>query len=215
MANKFYFNEKEVRVMLAEYQKTSVMVNGIVMHKDANLERKIAIEVQKIIIAVINTYRYWVFEELDDLKQEGMRACFPNFMKFTPDKGTAFNYFSLITKIHLLNFTDRRKRHRNLADVDDCLDVPCKKEVNYTIFFNDLETTLFRIIDELYVGAKRKRYVRITAIILDYLRKSQKFVSRSDLYAWSRSWGVKSSLVREYIKDLATYLPEIMEVVVE
>ena len=47
MANKFYFNEKEVRVMLAEYQKSSVMVNGIVMHKDANLERKIAIEVQK------------------------------------------------------------------------------------------------------------------------------------------------------------------------
>ena len=215
MAGKIYFDEKAFKLMISEYQKSCVFMNGIVIHKDVVLERKITIEVMKIVEAIINQYRYHVFEDKEDLRQEGIKACFSNFTKFSPEKGSAFNFFSIITKIHLLNYTDRRKRHRNLVDVDECLEVPACIETNYTLFFENLEVTLFKIVDENWVGTRRKRYVRISAIILDYLRKSQKFVSRSDLYAWSRSWGVKSSLVREYIKDMSKFMPEMMLIVDE
>lgn len=211
-ATKMYYNEKQMREWLLEYQRTAVMMDGIVIHKDEKLERKITVEVLKIVEAIINQYRYAIFEDREDLRQEGIKACFSNFMKFNPEKGSSFNLFSIIVKIHLLNYTDRRKRHRNLADVDECLEVPCNEETNYTLFFNNLETTLFKVIDENWVGTRRKRYTKISAIILDYLRKTQKFVSRSDLYAWARSWGVKSSLVREYIKEVGVFLPELQSV---
>ena len=88
-------------------------------------------------------------------------------------------------------------------------------EINEEILKNNyyISTILYKIIDENWVGTKRKHYVKINAIILDYLRKSYKFVSRSDLYAWARSWGVKSSLVREYIKDMSEFYPDMAEVV--
>lgn len=207
---KMYFDEASFQEMILEYQKTAVVMGKVTVKKDEKLERKIVNEVQKIVMAIINQYRYGIFEDIDDLKQEGLKACYMNFMKFHPSKGSAFNYFSIITKIHLLNYTDRRKRHRNLSDVDECMDLECAPNINYEFFFENLEDTLFRLVDENYVGSKRKKYVRITSVIVDYLRKSQKYVSKSDLYAWARSYGFKSMQIREYINDLSQFSEDIM-----
>lgn len=202
---KMYFDESVFQGMIAEYQQKAVIINGVIVHKDEVLERKLVDQVQKIVIAIINQYRYYIFEDVEDLKQEGLKACYTNFMKFHPSKGSAFNYFSIIAKRHLLNYTDRRKRHRNLADIDECPEVECTEEMNYDLFFENLETTLFRIIDENFIGEKRKKYIKIASILTDYLRKSQKFVSKSDMYSWFRSLGFKSLEVREFIKDTGVH----------
>ena len=206
---KYYFDEENFQKLLTEYQRTAIVYNGVVINKDEKVERELVNQVQKIVIAIINQYHYHLFEDVEDLKQEGAKACFTNFIKFTPNKGTAFNYFSIIVKIHLLNYTDRRKKHRNLSDVDECVDVESRKELNYDLFFENLETTLFKIIDENFVGNKRKKYTKIASIIIGYLKKSKVYTSKSDMYSWLRSYGFKSGEAREFIKAMSNFYPDL------
>jgi hypothetical protein len=133
-------------------------------------------------------------------------------MKFNPEKGTAFNFFSIIAKISLLNYTDRKKKHRNHQDIADYnMTLESREEVNYELFFDNLEDTLFGIIDENYVGKKREEYTKIASVMLDYLRKTKMFVSKSDMYSWGRSMAVKNNQIREFVGAMREYSAEIFE----
>ncbi len=208
-----YFDEETVKAMLLEYQKSIVKRDGVVIIKNEVLENQITKEVMKIVNAIIVVYRYYIFEDNDDLMQHGMKACYENFIKFDPSKGTAFNFFSIIAKISLLNYTDRRQKHRNHQDIQDQISLESRQYVNYEMFFDDLEDVLFGIIDENFIGTKRKKYVKIASVILDYLRKTQKFVSKSDLYSWARGYGIKNTEVREFVKTIGDFDVEIFSLV--
>lgn len=213
MSGKNYFNEEEFQEKLKEYQKSAVVRDGVAVQKDEVIEAYLIEQVGKIVNAIIMVYRYYIFEDYEDLKQHALQACYTNFLKFNPKKGTCFNYFSLISKMSLLNYTSRRKRHRNHSDIEDQVHLNATKEVNYDIFFEELETTLFNIIDENYIGEKRKKYNKVASLIIDYLRKTRKFVSKSDLYAWIRSFGIKNNVVREFIKEMQQYNTKIFSVI--
>lgn len=206
---KNYYNEKEVQKMIFEWQASAYIIDGVVMQRDVNVEAKIIKEIDKIALAIINQYRYHIFEPIEDLKQEGVKECWRNLQKFHPDKGTSFNYFSLICKRHLLNYTTRRSKHRNLNDVDDSSDLESRSEINYDLFFDDLETTLLRLINENFLRAKRKKYLAIESVMLDYLRKTKKYVSKTDLYSWFRGYGMKTSEVREFITEMSSFKEDI------
>ena len=45
--------------------------------------------------------------------------------------------------------------------------------------------------------------------MLDYLRKTKKFIGKSDMYSWFRSYGIKNSEVREFIKSINAYNEDI------
>ena len=209
---KNYFDEKYVVGLILEYQKSVYMINGIVMQRDLKIENLIIIELDKIALAICNQYRYHIFEPLEDLMQECRKEFFRNLTKFTTDKGTAFNYFSLIAKRHLLNYTTRRSKHRNLNDVDEQVDLESRRDINYDLFFDDLETTLFRLINENYLRTKRKKYLVIASVILDYLRKTRKYVSKTDMYSWGRSYGLKTSEIREFITEMSKHKEDIFSV---
>lgn len=206
-----YFDEDHFRSVLADYKKSLVFRDEKVVSKDEKLEYDLVKQVEKIVNAIIIVYRYYIFEDYEDLRQHALNACFMNFLKFDPTKGTAFNYYSIISKISLLNYTDRKQKHRNHKNIDDQVDLEAREDLNYDLFFDDLEDTLFAIIDEHYLGSKRKRYVKIASIILDYLRKTKKFVGKSDLYAWGRSLGMKNNQIREFINDIGCYTNELFD----
>jgi len=209
-----YFDEENFRKMLYEYQEvTEVGEDGkTIIKTDKVLQEKMVKEIEKIVNAIIMVYRYYIFEDYDDLKQHALHACFTNFMKFTPEKGTAFNYYSIISKISLLNYTDRKKKHRNHQNIEDFTFVlEHREEPNYELFFDEVEDTLFGIIDENFIGKKRTEFVKIASVIIDYLRKTKKFVSKSDLYAWGRSLGIKNNQIREFVKEMGVYRAEIFE----
>ena len=213
MANKNYFNEEEFQENLKKYQLSAIVRDGIAIQKDEVIEVYLVTEVTKIVNAIIMVYRYYIFEDYEDLKQHALQACYTNFLKFNPKKGTCFNYFSLISKMSLLNYTSRRQRHRNHADIEDQLSLNANKEVNYDIFFEDLESTLFNIIDENYIGEQRKKYIKVASLIIEYFRKTRKFVSKSDLYSWIRSFGIKNNVVREFIKEMQQHNTQIFSVI--
>jgi len=211
---KQYFNEENVRALIRQYQETAVTdkdENGklIVLEKDTKIERQITDEVIKVVKAVIQVYRYYIFEPYDDCVQHGIQSCFTNYMKFTPAKGTAFNFFSIIAKISLLNYTDRRKKHRNHSDVADQINLHAATNVDFDTLVDDMENTLFIIVDEHYTGKKRKKYLQIASILVDYLHKTKKFVSKSDLYSWARSYGMRSIDVHEFITAIKEYNNEL------
>lgn len=209
---KNYFDEKSVVEMIHEWQKSAYIPNGIVLQRDTKLEAKIMLEIDKIALAIINQYRYHIFEPIEDLMQEATKECWRNLPKFSTTKGTAFNYFSLICKRHLLNYTTRRSKHRNLNDIEEQIDLESRRDINYDLFFDDLESTLFRIVNENYLRAKRKKYLVIASVMLDYLRKTRKYVSKTDMYSWARSWGCKTSDVREFITEMTFYKEDIFSV---
>jgi len=206
-----YFDEASFQVMLKQYQDTTTMRDKVAIIKDEVLEQKLVKEITKIVNAIIIVYRYYIFEDYDDLKQHALQACYTNFMKFNPKKGTCFNYFSIISKISLLNYTDRRKKHRNHQDIEDQIHLQGSDYTNYEAVFDRLENTLFEIIDENYLGNKRKKYVRIGSLIIDYLRKTKKFISKSDLYSWCRSYGIKNTDVRGFVNEMKKFNAEIFD----
>jgi hypothetical protein len=208
---KNYFNEEEFRLFIKEYQNTTIIRNNKPIIKNEILENKLVKSVAKIINAIIMVYRYHVFEDFDDLKQHAMEACYKNFLKFNPEKGTAFNFFSIIAKISLLNYTDRRKKHRNHQNIEEQLSLEGKEYTNYDFILDNLENVFDSIIDQNYIGTKRKKYIKIAALLINYLRKTRKFVSKSDLYSWCRSYGIKNTEVREFIKDIKKYNEKIFE----
>lgn len=200
---RYYFDEENFQKMLKQYQETTILKEKVVIKKDPVLEEKLVIEVTKIVKAIISVYRYYIFEDYDDLMQHALNACFTNFMKFNKEKGTAFNYYSLIAKISLLNYTTRKQKHRGLQDVTEQIGLESRKEINYHEFFSSLEDTLFTIIDENYIGTIRKNYIKIASIILNYFKLNKKLVSKSDLYLHARSYGIKNTEVRGFVKEIS------------
>lgn len=91
------------------------------------------------------------------------------------------------------------------------LDVEGRYEMNYEIFFSDLENTLFRIINENFIKEKRRKYIDLASILMDYLVKSKSFVGRSDLLGWIRGMGYKSADYREFVNSLKPWQEVIYE----
>lgn len=180
------------------------------------LENLITIEVQKLVKAIIYIYGYHRFEPFDDLIQAGMLACFPNYLKFNEKNGTAFNFFSLIAKRSLLNYTTRKKKHREVQSIEEKINIKSPKYSNDVDFFvEDMERTLTKIVNENFLGKKRKKFVIIVAIICDYLKKNKKYIGKSDLYKFAGGYGIRSLDMREFIKDVKGFYPEICNLLEE
>jgi len=208
---KMYFDEKAFQVLLKEHKEKAIFdEEGKVVYKDRKIEEKLCKEIVKVVNAVIYVHSFQIHEPFEDLQQHAMIACFTNFLKFDKSKGTAFNYFSLITKKSCLNYTTRKQRHRGHQDIDDHSEVlEERKEFNIQNFSDDLESKFLQIVDENFVGETRKKYLKISVLIADYIKKTQKFINKTDLFSWIRSYGLKTVDIKEFIKDISIYKKDI------
>jgi hypothetical protein len=199
---RMYFNEKEFQHYLREYQEAVVYIDGVPKSTNRKAELYITKAVMEIINRIISIYRYHAFEERDDLKQQAFLACYGNFHKFDVSKGSCFNYFSIIAKISLLNYTLRKKKHRGHSDIEEALDLESISHFDHGNFLNDLENKLYRIIDENFLNKRRKRYQQITSVIVEYLRTTVVFVGKTDLYSYARAFGIKNTEIRSFVNDI-------------
>jgi hypothetical protein len=194
-----------VRQLLKDYQNSLLVRDDKIVKKDSVVEEKITKEVMNVVNGVINNWHFYLFENYDDLLQHAMFNCYKNYAKFSPSKGTAFNFFTKIAYISLLNYTTRKKKHRQHSDVDEQVHLEARSNQNKEFFFDNLEDVLFKIVDENFIGNTRKKYIRIASLMLEYLRKTEKFISKSDMYSWLRSYGIKNVEVREFIKEVSRH----------
>jgi DNA-directed RNA polymerase specialized sigma24 family protein len=166
-------------------------------------EQIILKEIDKICNAIISVHGYYRFEEYDDLYQHARLNCWGNILKFTPEKGQAFDYFSIIAKRSLLNYTTRKEKHRGHQNIEMQFDLVAKNITNYDIFFDDLESDLAVIILEKEESKditknKAKNYLQIAQLLIHYLRQRLSF-SKSEFYSMGRSYGLTNSQCREFL----------------
>lgn len=218
-----YFNEEYVKDLIFKFQataktetieiigKTKNKTKVVITEKDDKLEHLITIEILKVVKAVIQVYRYYVFEPYDDCVQHGIMNCITNYIKFHPSKGTAFNFFSIIAKRSLLNYTDRKKKHRNLNNIDDQIGLKARQIIDFDFFLEELYNTLGEIINQNFLGKKRKMYLKISKLLADYLFKTKKYISKTDFYTWCRSYGIRSIDVRDFILKMNRHEPTLFE----
>lgn len=216
---KNYYNEDYVNDMLLEYQQiveTTQDAKGhkIVINKTPRieyLETQITIEVMKVVKAIIFLYRYDRYMEYDELESLGIMACFQNYLKFDPQYGSSFNFFSLIVKKCLYGVTTRnsKKREKNvyLEDLGDAIHSP--KVPNIEEFVYDLRAALYDVVDCNFLSKKRKKYNLITDVICDYIMKTKAYISKTDMYRFCGNYSLRASDIRMYINDIRKYYNEI------
>ena len=157
------------------------------------VEKEIMANLLLIANAIINKYRYWRFESADDLQAEALKAMWYYLPNYVPGKGSAFDLFSIICKRHLLNFTLKGYKHRITGDIDTCFDVAN--------------------LNKHFVGKKRKKYIELTAILMEYLVKNNKVVGKNDLLAAFKEYSYKSTEYKKFIDDISSYKEELYEIV--
>lgn len=113
---KNYFDNETVTAAIKEYQKG--LAEG---RDDIHLIYPYTEQIQMLVRGVINThkiYRWW--NDVDELMQEGMLAIYSSLKRFNPEKGTAFNYLSIVAKQHLKNWTqNKNKKAWNTSEYND------------------------------------------------------------------------------------------------
>ena len=71
-----------------------------------------------------------------------------------------------------------------------------EKEVNWEIFFDNLEAELNNTVNENFIGNKRNDYLKINFLVMKYYRSNIKQQGKSDILKYLRSYGIKSSTFR-------------------
>ena len=189
-----YFDEERIKHLIVDVYQPSLKYDkdGKIIARDVEAE-------EEILQALLLT---------EDLEAEGLSACWKYLPKYVPGKGTAFNLFSILCKMDLLNYTLKMKKHRLTADIDICPDVEQKQETNYNLFFEDLEATFLKIIDEHYIKEKRKKYIELTSILMEYLVKNKNIVGKNDLFCAFRAYGYKTTDYKKFIEEISEYKSE-------
>lgn len=202
-----YFDNKLIEEKIAEYK----IENNFKKRKD--LEVFIMLSIKEIIKRIITFYNFTRFEEKEDLEQHAMEACFKsikNFNPLHPKYSSAFNWFSLVSKRSLLNYTLRKRKHRGHLDIDDFFTLEYKNnELSKNFLEIELQNKLINLIETNFLGQQKTNYINLTYIIIGYLMKTKKF-KKTDFYAWARSCGYNSLLCREYIKSVGKHIQEII-----
>lgn len=207
---KYYYDEEKAQDYLNTYQKETIFRDGVAVYRNVKVETLLSKEVQKVVVAIIFTYGYQRFEPFEDLVQHGMMSCSSNFLKYTKEKGSSYDFFSLIAKISLLNYTIRRRKHRNGAEFEKVKNsLFVGQEYDFDNFIQEFECNMMNVIDCNFLGNKRKKYINIASLIVEYLRKTRAFVSKSDLYRWCRAYGTKQNVVREFINDVGLFYDDL------
>lgn len=209
-----YFDEELVKHLILDVYQPSLIYGIDEKGKrvcvdrtkaDKEVEKEIMANLLLIANAIINKYSYWRFDSVDDLQSECLKAMWYYLPNFQETKGTAFNLFSILCKRHLLNFTLKNQKHRTTADIDIQPNTQAKDDLNYNLFFEDLEKTFLDIIDRNFVKEQRKKYIELTSILMEYLVKNKKIVGKNDLIASFREYGYKSSDYKKFIEDMSKY----------
>jgi len=108
-----YFDNAHIQGLIRRYK---TIEDPIVKQR---LREDILAAVRDIVNGIIFTHRFIAFEPYDDLVQEAMIACIVALERFDPEKGTAFNYFSLVAKKALTYYTLKNRKNRNNEPIDD------------------------------------------------------------------------------------------------
>lgn len=208
--SKMYFDEDYFAdLVLNKYLPTVKRdEEGKIISSDKVLEKEVLANMLLIVNAVINKYGIWRFEKKEVLRSEGLAECWRSLPTFDPSrKKKFFHFLSLVTKYHLINLTKKDKDYREMADVSIQPDLESQNYVEDNFFFEDMEITLFDIIDENFSDdkAKHDKYIDLASILMEYVKKNRMILGKNDLFSTFREYGYKTNDYKKFIADIEPY----------
>lgn len=215
MPKGMYFDEEYFADLVLNQYLPSVKkdASGNIIARDAVLEKEVLANMLLIVNAVINKYGIWRFEKFEVLQSEGLAECWRSLPTFDPSrKKKFFHFLSLVTKYHLINLTKKDKEMREAADVAIQPDLESQPYVKDDFFFEDMEITLFDIIDEHFPEKeKHEKYIDLASILMEYIRENRMIIGKNDLFAAFREYGYKTSDYKKFIADIEPYKEQFYE----
>lgn len=205
MAN--YYDNSIVQGWLEEYLNIPLDIRKTDKYA-LMLREKVLKEVAKIVNGEIFTHKFTIWENYDDLFQEGMEACMKAMEKFNPNyitskgiKATSFNYFSLTAKRCLKFYTIRNKKFRNNPQIEDFIE-------NITVSRNMVENSvqvasnqLILQLRELMKDQKSAKFQPLIDVLENYLNHMGSYNKR-DFFRFAKSYGWSPNLIRRFLKTL-------------
>ena len=159
----------------------------------------------KIIMGIINAYKFTRFAEIDDLIQEARMALLLSIHKqqFDIKKGSIFSFISVVTARNLINYTTKLNRNfnkRSDADID--------------LFFNNNSMTYYQdfdcnfiIEDVLSVLLKyfqgKPKLIKLTYLLIEYYdtHRSSRFIKK-DFIKYAKSYNFSSAMVNSWFENI-------------
>ena len=177
---KNYFNNDDVTAAILEYKDYLEKGENRIYILHPYTE-----QIQKLVRGVINThkiYRWW--DDVDELVQEGMLAIYASFKRFDPEKGTAFNYLSIVAKQHLKNWTQtRNKKAWNTFEFqEDLYEEKVEFEPGKTEGFMVMENVLHMV--DVPIELEKTLEAIVGCVVLDGLDNKRDIVKHLTKQAW-------------------------------
>lgn len=157
----------------------------------------------KLVQGVIrnNTYKFWLYAEIDDLFQEGRLAILASLHKkqWDPKRGSIFNFFSTVVSKNLINFTRKQSKSAFHGVDTDINDIFNDESIKYTQNFDNgivLEET-FRMLKAFFKG--KPKFEQLTDLLLHYhgLNLGKRFIKKKFI-AFAKAYGFSPASVNNY-----------------
>lgn len=207
MAKKNYITKEDQVVMLdliALFLKESkegtepTKLSERIMHK---LYYKY---IDKIILGVINTYRFHRFYEVDDLKNIARMKVYEAILKqrFDPERGTIFTFLSTVIAKNLLSFTIRENKKIKFIDAFVELESIFTNEAPMYIEDFDKNMVIEYIFEEINdFFSDKPRFQKLADVFKIYFKNNigKKFVKK-DFIEFARSYTFSDSFCSSFFE---------------
>jgi len=174
-------------------RQTNVLMNNFFYYAD------------QIIMGIINAYKFTRFAELDDLIQEARAAIILSIHKkqFDENKGTIFNFISVVAARNLINYTTKMNRNykkKSHADIDIFFN---NESLTYHQDFdkNFLLDDVLQILLEYFSG--KPRLERLVFLLVEYYstHKSSRFIKKNFIN-YARAHNYSSAMVNTFFSNI-------------
>lgn len=203
-----YISKEDQKQMINLINEYLVITKGgkEISKKSNQLMNNFFTYADKIILGIINAYRFTRFAERDDLIQEARMAIILSIHKqqFKPAKGTIFNFISVVSSRNLINYTTKLNRNytkKSNADID--------------IFYNNESLTFYQDFDknflledtfaillEYFQG--KPRLIKLTELLIEYFEthRSSRFVKKHFIN-FAKGHNFSSAMVNTFFEMIA------------
>jgi len=201
--SKNYFDSRKVENLLAQYK-----ITGDITYRNLAM-----VDIQLIINAIINLYRFWRFAALEDLQGEAACACLKAIESFDPIKwkhksNLAHKFFSNVVKKHLLFITlkeSKYKKRNYFSETTTIQDMQHAKTSDWDVILSCLDAhdipEFFKYLEYCLFHSVPKK-LKIIKLLKRYIGIQANSFNKKEFINYTKSFGVTHSYIRKVLKEI-------------
>jgi hypothetical protein len=149
MASNYYVDAQELKEQAVIYKTTAQYTSaGKYIYGSANVTEQFGEQIYKISRNLSNKTNFNQYTYKEDFIMEGLHNTIKYFHNYKPEKGTVFNYITMICYNAFVAYIEKQKRHSVIKDVcyqkkelfiRDEEESYAQKSIDYTVMKDPVE----------------------------------------------------------------------------